>query len=692
MEILSPASNMKHIQVAIDEKANAVYGGLKKWNARNKAINFTDEEYNLLIDKLHQNNIKFFLTLNILMLDNEIEDVIHFLKNNKLPDAFIVTDLGLSKELKKTFPNIPLHFSTQFGAHNIDDVNYIKSINGERAILARELTIDEINNIKSNTDIELECFIWGSQCLSFSGLCFFGTLINGGGGNRGKCIITCRDVYSVNNVKGHHLYVPDMNAINLISKLDKIDCLKLEGRRRSPNEISSVLNDIINHINSKKDVGYLFGTSLMENKLYEKINTRTSPFMKASDLENINSNDICIKYLNDIPYEFSTDYNDPNVKYVYTEVKKPYDINKKNISLDLTIENNDIKEILYMNYKGDGHTFFINDDDLIEFNIEDFVTNIESKNSDINIYKIKYKRSNSNILKINKYKYKELINYILNDCASRKYISVKNDIVFRSIYLETNDINVIDEFIEDKFVKVIYDIATVNNLKNINSVVKKYGDKIIYKLPLFNWNSESLLPFLKLLENKEIMFTRFTQIYLCKNISFKKKYTDYTIYIWNKKTLAYLKENGIDEFTISPELSYETSKNIFENEHIQAVVAGKLPLVYTRNCFGHLFNCKNCKKNQCIKKALKNEDKKLDFEILCNDDYRYILNKEPMLNDYSKVVTTDNTGFRYLTFGQSLDVIKKSVECFKNTNYYTNLKKNDFWLNSYECNLFEGKE
>ena len=163
MEILSPASNMKHIQVAIDEKANAVYGGLKKWNARNKAINFTNEEYNMLIKELHKNNIKFFLTLNILMLDEEINEVIEFLKNNSLPDAFIVTDIGLIRELHKFFPKVPLHFSTQFGAHNIDDVNYIKSLGGERAILARELTLDEINNIKKQTDIELECFIWGSQ-------------------------------------------------------------------------------------------------------------------------------------------------------------------------------------------------------------------------------------------------------------------------------------------------------------------------------------------------------------------------------------------------------------------------------------------------------------------------------------------------------------------------------------------------
>ena len=138
MEILSPSSNMEHIEVAIDGRANAVYGGIKKWNARNKAINFTTDEYNLLIEKLHQNNIKFFLTLNILMLDDEIKEVIEFLKNNSLPDAFIVADVGLIRELHKEFPNVPLHFSTQFGAHNVDDVNFIKSLNGKRAVLSRE--------------------------------------------------------------------------------------------------------------------------------------------------------------------------------------------------------------------------------------------------------------------------------------------------------------------------------------------------------------------------------------------------------------------------------------------------------------------------------------------------------------------------------------------------------------------------
>ena len=225
MEILSPAGNNIHINVAIEEKSNAVYGGLKKWNARNKAINFSIDEYNRNIKKLHENNIKFYLTLNTLMLDEEIENIITLLKSGEieLPDSFIVADIGLILRLKREFPNVDLHISTQFGAHNIEDLIFLEKLGVKRVILARELTLNEINKLKKNTTLEIETFIWGSQCLSYSGLCFFGSFINGGSGNRGKCSILCRDVYEVNSEKGTFLYVPDMNCINLTKELGKID-------------------------------------------------------------------------------------------------------------------------------------------------------------------------------------------------------------------------------------------------------------------------------------------------------------------------------------------------------------------------------------------------------------------------------------------------------------------------------------
>ena len=179
MEILSPAGNNIHINVAIEEKSNAVYGGLKKWNARNNAVNFSIDEYNRNIKNLHENHIKLYLTLNTLMLDEEIENIITLLKSGEieLPDSFIVADIGLILRLKREFPNVDLHISTQFGAHNIEDLIFLEKLGVKRVILARELTLNEINKLKKNTTLEIETFIWGSQCLSYSGLCFFGSFI-----------------------------------------------------------------------------------------------------------------------------------------------------------------------------------------------------------------------------------------------------------------------------------------------------------------------------------------------------------------------------------------------------------------------------------------------------------------------------------------------------------------------------------
>ena len=693
MEILSPASNMEHIKVAIEHKANAVYGGLKKWNARNKAINFSDEEYNLLIEELHKNNIKFFLTLNILMLDEEIEDVIKFLKNNKLPDSFIVADIGLIRRLNREFPDVPLHFSTQFGAHTTDDVNYIKSLGGKRAILARELTKEEVENIRNNTNIELETFIWGSQCLSFSGLCFFGTLINGGGGNRGKCIITCRDVYSVNGEKGHYLYVPDMDCISSIKDLNDIDCLKLEGRRRNPKEIANILDKIKSNSCNSEKVGYLYGENIKDNNQYEKINSRIKPIYSPNELLNINKFDVFVDFNGTKPICFSENIHNGKSKYVYSEIKKDYDMSKKNITLDFKISNSNIKEILYVNFKGDGHTFFESNDNYIKFDFIKFRDELEKLNPSINLYKIIYKRNIKDEYFISQSMYNEVLNYICDNCYNENNNNYYNEnFSLKELYIETSNEKIIDKYIDDKFIKIIFNIETISNLQNIDYFISKYNDKIIYKLPMFNWNNLNLFKYYKQLENKEVMFTRLSQIYLTEKINFKKKYTDYTVYIWNKEALNYLKENGIEEFSGSPELNYELNKRIFGDNKFQMIIAGKIPLVYTRGCFGHILGCKLCLSNKEKYKEIKNEDKNLLFDIVCKDDYRILYYKYPILNNYKKVEVVENTKFRYIVSNESLEELEKIIKIIKEKDFYNKLKKEQFYSNSYECNLIESRD
>lgn len=690
MEILSPAGNNIHINVAIEEKSNAVYGGLKKWNARNNAVNFSIDEYNRNIKKLHENNIKFYLTLNTLMLDEEIENIITLLKSGKieLPDSFIVADIGLILRLKREFPNVDLHISTQFGAHNIEDLIFLEKLGVKRVILARELTLNEINKLKKNTTLEIETFIWGSQCLSYSGLCFFGSFINGGSGNRGKCSILCRDVYEVNSEKGTFLYVPDMNCINLTKELGKIDSLKIEGRRRTKEELQKVINEIKNKYSEDEQKGYLYGSKPEENKMYENINHRIKPIYNLKDIKEIDKKDVFIEYKHGVPYKFTNelDKENENIKYVYSEYKDSYKIEKNNIFFVLEIKDNKIVRIDYTNYKGEFKSFFINNtNDLISISIDEYINKIKKISNNINVYKVRYIRNLDNKYMISNSMLLEVLKYVEeNNSIKPTTNNRKNEIQLDMIYVETDNLEVVDNLKDDKFVKIIYNLDYMENLEKI---VNKYENKIIYKLPLFNWNSDNYNELYKKLYNKEVMFTRISQLEVFKNIKLKKKYIDYSIYVWNKETLNFLREYEVEEFTASPELNFEQNENIFANQKVQYILGGKLPLVYTRSCFKKVFGCQNCNIDLQKAKKIKNISKDLDFEIICKKDYRMILFNRPILNDYSKFNINKNVKFRYITYSQKPKDVKMTIDILKDSNYVEKLLKTDLWKESYENNL-----
>lgn len=693
MELLIPAGNIKHIELALKIKPDAVYGGFKKFNARHKAINFSVEDYNQLIKDLHNKNIKFYLTINILLLDEEINEIVKLFRDGVavLPDAFIVADVGLALILKRYFPCVPLHFSTQFGAHNKGDLIFLEYLKASRVILARELTLSEVNKLRNNTSLELECFVWGTQCLSFSGLCFFNSLLNCGSANRGKCIITCRDIYNVDSAKGHLLYVPDMDAINIVSQLDGINCIKLEGRRRDAKELEAVINKIKNGQESEENRGFLYGESVDKNNLFEIVNSRIKPVFRYKDLININTKDIFVQFKDNIPVAFTKRIKRAGAYYVYSEFKNRFDVNKKNISFELKIEGGIVVEILYLNHRGEGKNFCIKKDgDQINFNIDYFSNKITKLNNRINVYKIWYKRNTDDKYTISRRMLSEILSYVKDDCKNFNYKKILIEKTpIKKLFVETNNLKVVDLLLADEFVKPIYNIDSFTKLKNIKGTVCKYGEKIIYKLPLFNWKSEDFYRYLGSLEGKDVMFTRFSQIYLSNGIKFKSKLVDYTVYIWNKETLNLLKKYSITCFTATPELSHERNVSILKGQEIQFIIGGKLPLLYSRCCFSHLFNCFNC--HGSSKKIVKNHDKEMDFEILCAKDSRFMIYKYPILNNYKKVVAYGKSSFRYVTYGQTLDEIKKSVEMFKSDYYFELMKKSKIWEKSYENNILENR-
>lgn len=177
MEILALTGSIEQGYPAIEAGCDAIYGGLKIGNARRRAKNFTLNEYSQILNYCKSKNVKFYLTLNTLLRSDELTEILDIFKSIELPDAVIVADIGWIHAFLETFPSLPIHASMQFGTSSLNDVLFLESIGVTRAVLNRELTFDEIKYIKENSHIELEIFVFGTQCALFSGQCLWSGLI-----------------------------------------------------------------------------------------------------------------------------------------------------------------------------------------------------------------------------------------------------------------------------------------------------------------------------------------------------------------------------------------------------------------------------------------------------------------------------------------------------------------------------------
>lgn len=243
-ELLSPAGNKECLIAAIKAGCDAVYLGGYTFGARNYAGNFSDEELIEAIKYAHIYGVKVYVTVNTMIYEDEVErfvEYIDFLHRNNV-DAIIIQDLGMMDLVRKTYPNLEIHASTQMNVHNIEGAKLLKDLGLKRVVLARETSIDTIKEIKNNTDIEIEVFIQGALCLSYSGECLMSSLIGGRSGNRGTCSQCCRmeyDLISDNqkiNKDRYLLSTKDLNTLDNIKELIElgIESFKIEGRMKRP--------------------------------------------------------------------------------------------------------------------------------------------------------------------------------------------------------------------------------------------------------------------------------------------------------------------------------------------------------------------------------------------------------------------------------------------------------------------------
>jgi len=265
-ELLVPVGNYESLVQAINNGADAVYLGGKRFGARAFASNFTLEELDAATKLCHLYDVKIYITVNTLIYEDEIEEALEYIKElHKIGvDAVIMQDVGLINLVHKTLPNLEIHASTQMHNHSEENLEFLESLGIKRVVFARELPLDYINSIE--TKLEKEVFIHGSLCVSYSGQCLFSSCILNRSGNRGECAGMCRLPYKIlENDKeissdGEYILSPkDLSSIDNFKELmdSNIKCFKIEGRMKSPEYVgivTKIYKDLMNKYDNNEEL------------------------------------------------------------------------------------------------------------------------------------------------------------------------------------------------------------------------------------------------------------------------------------------------------------------------------------------------------------------------------------------------------------------------------------------------------
>lgn len=282
IELLSPAGNFEAFKFAIDAGADAVYIGGEKFSARAFSNNFSIEEIEEAVKYAHLRNVQVYVAVNTLILTSEFEECIQFIDElyKVNVDAIIVQDYGLLNYAINRYPNMEVHASTQMTIDSLEGVLHLESLGVDRVVLAREMHIEEIKEIRKHTSIPLEIFVSGALCVSYSGQCLMSSLIGGRSGNRGTCSQNCRKRYDYLG-EGNPEYKLSSKDLFVLDELDEVMelgnvSLKIEGRMKRSEYVKKVTSMFRNKIDSvevteedKKELKSLFNREFTKGHLFD---------------------------------------------------------------------------------------------------------------------------------------------------------------------------------------------------------------------------------------------------------------------------------------------------------------------------------------------------------------------------------------------------------------------------------------
>lgn len=250
-ELLAPAGNWEALKAAIANGCDAIYLGMQKFGARAYSTNFDAEQMKEAVDYAHLRGVKIYVTMNTIVFEDELAEMREQLEllNDIGVDGVIVQDLAVFDYIVKNFADMEAHCSTQMGLDDLEGTMLMKELGARRAVLSRELPIDEVKRIKAESGLPIEIFVHGALCVSYSGNCLMSGLIGYRSGNRGRCVGSCRKPYELINTttgeslgESYILSTKDLNTVEHIEDLKSVDSLKIEGRMKEPAYVANVVS------------------------------------------------------------------------------------------------------------------------------------------------------------------------------------------------------------------------------------------------------------------------------------------------------------------------------------------------------------------------------------------------------------------------------------------------------------------
>jgi len=672
-ELLAPAGSYEAVLAAINAGADAVYLGASQFSARAYAKNLSESDIIKAIRLCHLNGVKVYLTLNTLLKIDEIGEVFPLV----LPlyesglDGVIVQDLGVIDVLKNNFSDLELHASTQMSIMNSAGANLLKKYGFSRIVPARELTLNEVSQLKKETGLEIECFIHGAMCYSYSGLCLMSSMIGSRSGNRGRCAGTCRLPFSYCgcNQYEYPLSMKDMCTIGYIPSLIKagIDSFKIEGRMKSP--------------------AYVGGVTALYRKYIDKcLDNDKDYFVEKQDLELLKGlyirKDICEGYYEgkkgrclltmDLPGYLGSDeavINDITEKYVHQTTKHSIDVYVYAHKDEPFVINMSCGEA-YASFTGNIVEPAINSS-LTEATIIKQISKLGDTSFQVNDITVDMDdQIFISIGALNEYRRKcinELENEIINSkglIATREFSEIINDSCEK---LENNNafgteqiIPKIDVLIytKEQLSSVLLDgvsrIYLEHNLfMSLNDDellhISEMKKQIYVSLPvifrsIYDYEFKKLQEKITFINEKYsnliegILAHDIDELGFCKDLPCDlNNVSDASIYVFNQNAVSCLEKiSDIDEVTLPYELTLHdlhAIKDALSSEKILSslIVYGRIPMMVTAGCLKRTYNECNHETSICVDQFIKDR-KNSKFPVYndCSICTNVILNDRPL--------------------------------------------------------------